>query len=174
MTSFVTDEEVTDIHQDIIKKENRFFGVTYPHVDKIDGVCVDVRMHYKEKTKRLFFDISMDHCMSNEDDGHAIFQSTNVKKDNGKLTEDDIRLLLTDIEKTADELKFNKRLGRFLGYKRQNYNKNHIQGDDCHVCFEPTKSKTSCNHSLCVECCQHLGDNPKCPTCREPDIWIVI
>jgi hypothetical protein len=36
---------------------------------------------------------------------------------------------------------------------------------ECCVCFEYTKTKTPCKHSLCIRCEQNLK-NKKCPLCR--------
>jgi len=53
--------------------------------------------------------------------------------------------------------------------------------DACAVCFEPTRAKTACNHTLCVPCADKIAvlalenmdesddstSEPSCPLCRE-------
>jgi len=41
-----------------------------------------------------------------------------------------------------------------------------IIDDECIVCYEPTISRTKCNHLLCLECQSLLRDN-LCPICRK-------
>ena len=38
--------------------------------------------------------------------------------------------------------------------------------EDCVVCFEKTKSRTACNHVLCMSCQTQLI-KPECPYCRQ-------
>jgi len=39
--------------------------------------------------------------------------------------------------------------------------------DNCVVCMEETKTKTSCDHSLCLVCWSKLKGEKRCPICRE-------
>jgi len=51
--------------------------------------------------------------------------------------------------------------------------------DECCVCYALTETKTSCNHALCISCCQKIIDDTKketkdddchdisCPMCRD-------
>ena len=89
------------------------------------------------------------------------------------ITENNIRDMLMFIEKETSRLKFHKRLGCFLLYKRIRDNKDYVLGNDCCVCLELTLSCTSCNHTLCVECFQHLSERI-CPMCRDDDIHLVM
>ena len=61
----------------------------------------------------------------------------------------------------------------------RNYNCDNIKktcSDECCVCYNKTKTKTSCKHSLCVRCwskmyndieCPDDDDCVKCPMCRQ-------
>jgi len=41
--------------------------------------------------------------------------------------------------------------------------------DDCCVCMEKTKTKTSCGHTLCCECWHNLREDV-CPICRNDNL----
>ena len=167
MTSFVTDEEVTAMYNELRDAKYLIKSAKYHHVDTIDGIAVDIVLKHDLEELELYFTIKIEHFQSHRNDDNILYRSANVKKDEDPLTENDVRLLLLDIEKSADLLKWNKRVGRFLTHKRPRENENHIMGSDCCVCLEKTKTTTLCDHTLCVECLQKLGKRPMCPLCRE-------
>ena len=71
-----------------------------------------------------------------------------------------------------DTIKFSKKLDQFyVGDPPPDYsdlfvgtNYTHLF-HECAVCLDVTKRKTSCNHSLCLECDLKLA-NRSCPLCR--------
>ena len=40
--------------------------------------------------------------------------------------------------------------------------------DSCCICYEDTHYRTSCNHSICIECMEKIKKFPiLCPMCRK-------
>jgi len=39
--------------------------------------------------------------------------------------------------------------------------------ENCSVCIEPTKTKTNCDHTLCLVCWAKIKGEKRCPICRE-------
>lgn len=92
---------------------------------------------------------------------------------------DDWIYIATDTVKMLNELRFDKFDGK-LKPPRQ-FNTDYecmslfdspaiiLDYDKCCVCFEPTMTKTICNHTLCIPCHVPLKEcfYPNCPLCRE-------
>jgi hypothetical protein len=186
MATLVSHDEVTAIHTSLMEmvdnKQIRNRNFFYYHVDKIDGIRIDIVIEYFPTSNRLNFRIQADFVFGYEEDDpnsnrdfKTLFESKHVNmKEKEGLTEDDVRVLLLDIEQYASKLKFNKRLGCFLTYSRDCDNKDHASGDDCGVCFGLTKMVTTCcSHHLCVKCFQKLVSIRRCPFCREDEISIL-
>ena len=76
-------------------------------------------------------------------------------------------------------LKFSKFEGRFISKKSiqkealqkivfSDFMEKETSQEVCSVCLEPTKTRTACNHTLCIPCWQQVKEENKvCPLCRE-------
>ncbi len=116
--------------------------------------------------------INMCQCNNNR-----IFKEFNKDVD---ITPEIIEKLVNVILEFLETLKFSKYEGSFLTQKSvqketfqkmvfHNYmEKDTKQIDVCPVCLEQTKTKTPCNHTLCIPCWQKIKqENKKCPLCRD-------
>lgn len=184
MATLVADQEVSAIYKIFADPNVKKVEYIYPHVDKIDGINVEIQiisdrgsrtqLYYKVMSN-YFEDYSGndDECQG-EDYRVTLFTSkvTKIEGDHTHMTKDDIRRILIDIEIQASKLLFNKRSGIFMTYRRE-LNKKHISTDICCVCLELTKIKTRCEHYLCLECFQKLSNERRCPVCRECKIILL-
>lgn len=145
-------------------------SVLYPHVDKIDAIDIIIMIRF-DKCNRLYYDVECRSVRCAEDDAYyRLFQSV-TKKITDKLTEDDIRGIILDINTHANILKFHKRLGRFFTYTPPKEDANNVSGEICPICFDLTKNITSCcDKGLCIPCFQQLRLKCVCPLCRETEI----
>ena len=125
-------------------------------IDKIDGIVVN--------------------CQLNAFDGGRIVLTIFKGQKPGVVE------LYTDVARSLEaftiminkmsELKYDNKVGMFyVEQKKEDYEQLYtfpnIELDyvECSVCFEITKTKTSCNHPLCYKCYDKIPN--KCPICRK-------
>ena len=172
----ISDEEVQAIHEELMKmvKKNAHYTL-YAHVDKIDGICIQINIGYfPSDSNRLHFIACIRGVYSIDDDDEVyecedFFRSEDVPMKGAEgLAEEDVRFVLLEIYRLAAILKFDKRCGRFRKYSVKGKCTDFMTGEDCVVCLEKTKIvSTCCKCHLCVKCFQHLSPEEKCPICRE-------
>jgi hypothetical protein len=75
---------------------------------------------------------------------------------------------LSEIKNILEKLVFDKLEGCLTLKEKLNegFGNKYLGDDVCCVCLEHTDTKTTCNHSICIECWQDLRENV-CPICRE-------
>jgi hypothetical protein len=92
----------------------------------------------------------------------------------------DNEYFIDSFKKIVNSLRYDNRTGKidedeentqFFRDLISNENITFQEEESCSVCMEITKTKTQCNHSLCLICWSKIksveGDKP-CPICREP------
>lgn len=171
--SMISPEEVSAMYSSIMKMGNKD-SLLYKHIDIIDNIIVSVIIEFNKKYHVLFFKITVNGVITklkyDDYDDSSLFTSTNIIFEDKALgiTNNDVRALLINLEDLSEQLKFNKRRGEFLLYRRNCYRPSTTNGQDCPVCYEITLTKTNCNHYLCVECFQKIQKRV-CPMCNNPD-----
>jgi hypothetical protein len=70
-------------------------------------------------------------------------------------------------------MKINKYTGKLDSIEVcEGFGDNYLTDDTCCVCLYRTMTKTTCNHSVCIECCSNMrtrcpNKDLVCPLCRE-------
>ena len=136
----------------------------YKHVNKIDGMHVEINLNYSAKYQMLYFYVEAYKflCEDDEDEDDfncesaTLFRSEAIKmvKKTG-LTEANVRSLLQDIERCATTLKYDEYCGTIMTYKREAF-ETHAVGNKCPACLMLTTTTTTCGHALCGRCYQSL------------------
>lgn len=101
---------------------------------------------------------------------------------------DKCKYTMNGLNELIDNIRFCKYTGKFIHKNNIHYAKVHqelpiffknnnnikfntTESNTCSVCYEPTITTTSCNHSICIPCAiniKHDVDNDVlCPICRE-------
>lgn len=81
--------------------------------------------------------------------------------------------LLTHLHKNLPCMHINKYTGRFNSVEVcEGFGDSYLTEDSCCVCLDKTMTKTTCNHSVCIECSNHMRiTSPNrdlvCPLCRD-------
>jgi hypothetical protein len=89
---------------------------------------------------------------------------------------------IDSFKKIVNSLRYDNKTGKIDGDEEDNQffrelitNPNIIfkELETCCVCSEITKTKTQCNHTLCLICCSKIKpvEDKKCPICRELIIY---
>lgn len=130
----------------------------YPPIYKIDGMIVTVRLF-----------ISYSNTINIE----IMLQGGNSYIDTGNTYEDFCKII-----DGLKDIKFDTLSGEFINpnklvqssYQYKILSMFHhpnieMEYSECCVCFEYTKTKTECNHHLCLRCTQKIKKNT-CPLCR--------
>lgn len=191
--TLVTNQEVISIYNEIMETDSdsdEMIFVNYTQIEIIDGIDVNISIYYHEKgieNKRLFFEIhALDFyeirtLREDEEEEEEVTEFVlfvkYVKLNNPEnLSKEDIRNVLMEIEKQADTLLLDTRIGLFKNYRRA-ININHVADDTCCVCLSLTKITTSCNHHLCLGCFQksykqNINKSHTCPVCRAKNITL--
>ena len=81
--------------------------------------------------------------------------------------------LLNHIHKNLPSMKINKYTGKIDSVEVcEGFGEHYLTDDTCCVCLDRTMTKTTCNHSVCIECCSNMRTRSPnkdlvCPLCRE-------
>ena len=81
--------------------------------------------------------------------------------------------LLNHLHKNLPNMKINKYTGKLDSVEVcEGFGDKYLTDDTCCVCLDRTITKTTCNHSVCIECCSNMRTRSPnkdlvCPLCRE-------
>lgn len=81
--------------------------------------------------------------------------------------------LLNHLHKNLPCMRINKYTGKFNSVEVcEGFGDSYLTDDTCCVCLDKTITKTTCNHSLCIECCNNMRTTRTnrdliCPLCRD-------
>jgi len=165
-----------------IKDPNRSVervSILFPFKDRIDTIDIDIYINVNNNGC-LWFMVYADSLYDKEDagdDDYVIYCS--ILKNIDVLTEKDVENLIIEINDFVENNYFDKRNCAIYPFKNICNGKG-VRGGDCSVCLEKTKTKTNCNHSLCLECFQSIVvvnsdcEGKKCPICREIHTYLVL
>jgi hypothetical protein len=172
-------------------KLNKYIG------DTLDNIKVNIDFIVAMSNSKNHIRIEIDlknvnnfNCYSKK----TVFTEILIEKDNKikeKFTFYDYVYAFNKLNKLLRKLKFDNRRGKFiknetsyllLSKLSNNKNLSTTKYEECCVCFETTKIKTGCNHTLCYKCWNNIKSKwdidlkyeyKNCPLCRK-DIEIDI
>lgn len=81
--------------------------------------------------------------------------------------------LLTHLHKNLPRMRINKYTGKFNSVEVcEGFGDSYLTDDTCCVCLDKTMTKTTCNHSVCIECSNNMrirspNKDLVCPLCRD-------
>jgi hypothetical protein len=172
-------------------------------------VQVEINRHnedkYTLKIIPLDFSIKRDGDIRTSDGGRCGIQSGCIESDDTLFYKiyyrneaaDNLRVISNDILTSLKKMKIDKVNGEFSVDERNTENKmdelykafvaefiHHepivLLLNECCVCYTPTKTKTNCDHAVCLECISNLPTAPhmeigdscitqrmRCPMCRQ-------
>jgi hypothetical protein len=191
MSEIVISNEAKELAEAIIslkdEKENEK-QITLP-IETIDGVYSDCEiMLHNKNNSGIVFRVQVPY-VNNQGDQDDLYHFSRWNGDG--LTNDEIETFCQSVFDKIPLLKLthegvlkpNKSKWDIAREKVdnifRNYNCDNIKktcSDECCVCYNKTKTKTSCKHSLCVRCwskmyndieCPDDDDCVKCPMCRQ-------
>jgi hypothetical protein len=158
--------------------------VVYLPIDTIDGVSVGCKLEPYRENKGILFKASL--SFRYDDDGDGISACVLSKYNEDGLTNEDIEIFCERVITTLPLLKLN--INGNLEWETLR-DKNKVKLDtlfrnlkidnikttcteECCVCYNRTKTKTDCKHSLCYRCWSKMYDDSEegevqCPLCRE-------
>lgn len=178
-------KELNRTSEQCVKDPNRgsayCVNILFPFKDKIDTIDINIYIKINDNG-RFWFMVYAESLYYKEDDGevdYVIYSSDMHDIDVGVgLTENDVENIINEINEFAENNYFDKRNCTVYPFKHICNGKG-VRGNDCSVCLEKTKTKTTCKHSLCLECFQSIVVNSdcegkKCPICREIYIDLVV
>jgi hypothetical protein len=83
-----------------------------------------------------------------------------------------ISKLLKQLNTNLSVMKINKYSGKLNCFEVfEGFGDQYLVDDICCICLDKTMTKTSCNHSICIECCNYMktscpNKDLTCPLCR--------
>jgi len=159
-------------------KNNKYKRYTLP-IEEIDGISVCVEITKNDlsiRSNNIYIDLD---CNTTYLGGSTLVEG----KIGGEFDETSLR----NMEKILDVIEFDRFTGKFVvgtkgdeekkciienEYLTTLNNKNKFKLKNkfevCCVCFENTKTKTDCKHSICIPCAGKLN-RWKCEGCSEGD-----
>lgn len=167
------------------------FKLPLPAINSIDGITCDAQIMIKSCCgNKVEFTLRMEAVMV-----HGRFENPHVYYHHDFYTQRDFNslhlMLLTLLDDKIPDLRYYPMVCEFkekdelevikLIDERLTKNKIGMYAETCGVCFERTRAKTGCNHTLCVPCADKIqllayeGANdweensgePCCPLCRK-------
>ena len=134
---------------------------------KIDGMIVNAHMYMEENWGNEYFYFE------------AILSDGTNYLDSGS-TYDEFLIVINGLK----DMKFNSLMGKFTNPNNLIRNNEYIpevlpmfhhpniemEYEECSVCYEYTRTKTPCKHTLCLRCDQKLPTKV-CPMCRIPILY---
>jgi hypothetical protein len=140
-------------------------------IQKINDIDVSVTAYNYEimQQKHYAIKVESDQCVwgdENQYNNHFTLYS---------LHDTDLKKLIEDFIKVLPDLKFNKFRGEFYIGEVNNDDLEiaelfecmnvTVYHDKCACCFDKTKTKTKCKHTVCLQCWDKIKTNV-CPICR--------
>lgn len=168
-----------------LKESNRY---TFQCIEKINGLDVFViicQYITQSEEYHVFLDIrSKNIFYDNDNSGETIRLYSEEIINIRECNIDVIYQIIVKIFDTIRNLTFSKLTGKFIKNNSSIIPILNIDYDyvlslnlpnvtlnihNCFVCKELTKTKTPCNHSLCIECWSNLNiaEYPECPLCNK-------
>lgn len=144
------------------------------HMDKTAGIKdLFIHMFYRSCEPNVWkihlaIAMSIKTCKYTDDEPVCKDTLISTKENIGPPTKAKLVELTVGLIKMLKTMKFDKLTGNFtptLPYFVPELS----SAEDCCVCMEKTKTKTSCGHTLCCECWHQLKTDI-CPVCRNEDI----
>jgi len=156
-----------------------FANIVTP-IDKVDNILCDVVISYNKHG--ISYRIETKQIAINDEDTtrpYKIFYSQPIFKLNDNADTDLFKVIFDKWFMDISELKFNK-LTSIFGKEAHDTMWNFLKdipnvscGEECCVCNEPTKHKTTCNHSVCIPCFIQIKKDDEhkvyCPICRNEE-----
>ena len=148
-------------------------------VHQIDGLKVElcitseiIKRQCSPSTPK-FYNHIMSYDVVWKDSGHTLFeyQVINNIKDLKKIR-DAILMTLLSIHRNLPLMKLNRYSGKFdTTIVCEGFGDDYLSDEACCVCHEKTITKTTCFHSICIDCCNKMkkvtkSRDLKCPLCR--------
>lgn len=125
-------------------------------IDKIDGVDVSVTIEKKDECMKLIISIT-------NSEKRNVNYSINDDVEFNKVIDILCHLKLDKLSnKLVDERKDHPSFEFYRCLVSHNLK---LSFDECCICFEQTRGKTICDHSICMACFSNLK-NPICPLCK--------
>lgn len=164
-------------------------------IKSIDGINCDAHITIGSRNNRYQFSLRFEAVMV-----HGRFDNSHVYYHQDFYAQRDFNsvhmMLLKLLDDKIPDLRYYPMLCKFMEKEELEVvqltegrliknNKIDMYAETCGVCFEPTRAKTGCNHTLCVPCADKIqvlalkdandyeenSGEPCCPLCRHMDYF---
>jgi len=173
---------------------SQIMKIPLPAIKSIDGINCDAQITIGSCGNKFQFTLRME-----AEAVRGRFDNSHVYYHENFLSSRDFNgvhsMLLKLLDDTIPDLRYYPMMCKFMEKPelevlkliegRLIKNKIDIYAETCGVCFEPTRAKTGCNHTLCVPCADKIqilalkdandyeedSGEPCCPLCRHMDYF---
>jgi len=154
---------ITNLKREYAYIQHRGFNVDYLYYSENDHYAY---MQHRGFNVDYLYYSENDHTIKHTLKELIITKAVLIKEDNLEFSIDIIDLIfcIKDDEIYDDDIyniyinKFTREIKDLCSLKKTDDN------DECCVCFDNTKFKTMCNHTICINCFHRTN---KCPLCRK-------
>jgi hypothetical protein len=153
-------------------------------IETINGLPISAKISIVQNLYNYLFFVDIDANGIDIEEQHEILPLNFIMKlfyeisiENPVINNDEF---INSFKKIVNSLRYDNKTGKiedgeedgeqFFRELITNSNISFREDETCPVCMEPTKTKTSCDHTLCLICWSKIkpvNDVKSCPVCRE-------